>query len=121
MRIASHGWMLAWILGFLPLTIGCGDKGSASEDEDEEETDDTGGGAILDNDNDGWSALDECDDNNAAVYPGAPELCDGADNDCDGAADDDDEQGVDDGPTWYPDADEDKFGSEANAILACEQ
>ncbi|MCC7011073.1 MAG: putative metal-binding motif-containing protein [Planctomycetes bacterium] len=30
----------------------------------------------------------DCDDGNAVVYPGAPEICDGLDNDCNGVADD---------------------------------
>ena len=30
----------------------------------------------------------DCDDTNDAIYPGAPEICDGLDNDCNGTADD---------------------------------
>jgi hypothetical protein len=34
------------------------------------------------------SAGDDCDDTDAAVFPGAPEICDGKDNNCDGGHDD---------------------------------
>jgi hypothetical protein len=35
-------------------------------------------------DGDGWTYLEDCDDYNAEIYPGAPEVCDGRDSDCDG-------------------------------------
>jgi hypothetical protein len=41
-----------------------------------------------DRDHDGYMSFEDCDDNNAAVHPGARELCDGLDNDCNGLIDD---------------------------------
>ena len=36
-----------------------------------------------DADSDGWSDDLDCDDDNPAIYPGAPQVCDGVNNDCD--------------------------------------
>jgi len=75
-----------------------------------------------DHDGDGYTAPDDCDDQNANVYPGAPEVCDGQDNDCDHEVD---EEGAVDAPTWYADGDGDGFGAESgeghHAVTACEQ
>ncbi len=60
---------------------------------------------------------DDCNDADAAAYPGADEWCDAIDNDCDGEVDEVD--AVDAG-TWFADADLDGFGDDASAVLACD-
>lgn len=57
-----------------------------------------------DGDGDGVASCDgDCDDANAAIYPGAAEVCDGEDDDCDGVIDNADTLRVDLGvlPTAY--------------------
>jgi hypothetical protein len=59
----------------------------------------------------------DCDDADAAINPGAVEVCDDADNDCDDFVDDD----PTDGATYYADLDGDGYGDPAAASVACEQ
>ena len=70
-----------------------------------------------DGDRDGWSGLEDCDDEDGAVNPGAEEVCDGVDNDCDGEIDELDAAAG----TWYTDADGDGYGTDASAVTSCEQ
>ena len=53
------------------------------------------------------TATNDCDDDDRAVHPGAPEFCDGRDNDCDGVVDED----VRDIAQW-PDRDGDGYGDD---------
>ncbi|MBI5675717.1 MAG: SBBP repeat-containing protein [Nitrospirae bacterium] len=58
----------------------------------------------------------DCNDGNAAINPGATEICDGVDNDCEG--------GIDEGlptATYYRDADSDTYGDAGILINACSQ
>ena len=63
---------------------------------------------------------DDCDDGDAAINPGASELCDSVDNDCDGLVDDDDAP-VSGGSTWYSDSDGDGYGDSSSGVAACTQ
>ena len=72
--------------------------------------DDPGGDFIL-----AGGQVDDCDDEDASVYPGAPEYCDGKDNDCDEAIDEDPQ----DGTTFYPDEDGDGFGDGERPTQLC--
>lgn len=67
-----------------------------------------------DRDGDGYSLFIDPDDQDATVYPGAPELCDNKDNDGNGQVDED-------LPTYsfFLDADQDGFGDQNNRITSC--
>ena len=60
---------------------------------------------------------DDCNDGDPRAYPGAAEVCDGADNDCDGQTDEPD---ASDAATWYPDADHDGSGADSGAVAQCD-
>ncbi len=76
--------------------------------------------SVVEEDSDGDGFIheglggDDCDDYNAAIHPGADEVCDHVDQDCDGV--------VDDGltTTWYLDADSDGFGDPYTEMDDCE-
>lgn len=57
----------------------------------------------------------DCNDANAAIHPGATEVCDGVDNNCNGQID----EGVT--TTYYQDSDGDGYGNGAITMQACAQ
>jgi uncharacterized repeat protein (TIGR01451 family) len=62
----------------------------------------------------------DCDDNDAAINPGATEVCDGIDNNCSGLIDDAD-PAITGQSTWYADQDGDGLGDPNTVLLACTQ
>ena len=59
------------------------------------------------------TAGDDCNDANAAVHPGAAEVCNGVDDNCNGQTD----EGVK--TTYYHDVDNDGYGNAADPTQAC--
>jgi hypothetical protein len=71
-------------------------------------------GCIIDNDEDGFDATQDCDDENALIFPGAVESCNGFDDNCDGT--------VDEGlnfETYFIDNDADGFGTADVVEIGC--
>ncbi len=82
--------------------------------------DDSGASADVDLDGDGFFSLEDCDDQDPAVFPGAVERCNGVDDDCDGYVDDQDPS-VDGAFEYTVDGDGDGYGALDGAIeRACE-
>ncbi|MDP6931479.1 MAG: putative metal-binding motif-containing protein [Myxococcota bacterium] len=68
-------------------------------------------------DEDGVASGLDCNDDNASIFPGAEETCDGIDNNCDGEID---EIGSTGGTIWYIDFDGDGYGSDGYTVIACD-
>ncbi len=75
---------------------------------------------FADDDDDGFAACEDCDDNDENINDDGVEICDGLDNDCDGDIDDADSY-VENTTTWYGDLDGDNFGSVQSQVEACSQ
>ena len=71
---------------------------------------------IIDNDGDGVSSEEDCDDNDPNNFPGNIEICDGQDNNCDGVAD----EGLS-FLDYFADTDGDGFGDIDMHINDCSQ
>ncbi|MEL6344779.1 MAG: MopE-related protein, partial [Myxococcota bacterium] len=97
-------WKFPIAMTLLLALVGCGDNDKDSGD------------AVVDLDGDGFDSSDDCDDDDANVFPGASEVCDGIDNDCDDQVDNDPV----DGTAYYTDSDSDGFGDPSNEVISCE-
>ena len=95
------------------------DDDDVANDDDMADDDDS---AAADHDGDGFPAGEDCDDEDASVFPGAEEICDpdDVDEDCDGQADNADPEGAAGKVTVYVDDDEDGFGRPGTGTALCD-
>ena len=68
-----------------------------------------------DRDGDGFVEDEDCNDNDASIFPGSAEICDGIDNNCDDNIDEDVTA------EFYADSDGDGFGNPNISIEACSE
>ena len=144
---AGHVWDdtdcddAAWAVnpGATEICNGIDDDCDALIDDEDEDVDlSTGTLWYLDVDGDGYGLVDvvvlqcdspadhvtdatDCDDSEAAVHPGATEVCNTVDDDCDGLIDDDDpdRDARVGGREVYADTDGDGYGGAGGAFLSC--
>ena len=128
--MGSTTWWPAWAVVFSVGLSACGDKEEPNEESTEIDVCDDPVQVFRDADGDGYGdpadgletcsppsthvADDtDCDDSDAAVWPGAPEVCDGVDDDCDGLVDDEDPDiSYADSDTVPVDVDEDGYAGD---------
>ncbi len=70
----------------------------------------------VDFDGDGYPGCEDCDDADDAVFPGAADVCNGADDDCDGAVD----EAIELVEPVFPDVDGDGFGDASAPLYSCD-
>ena len=99
---------MRWVYFFsLLCAVGCDPRHSKSSDSGALSLD-----SIMDFDGDGFTADQDCDDEDPLINPGAAELCDEVDNNCDGVIDEDNPTA----PLWYADSDGDGGGDNSDAF-----
>jgi hypothetical protein len=87
-------------------------------DEDGDGVGGSAGAVVACEASDGYAAVSgDCNDSDAAIYPGADEVCNQIDDDCDGRADED----ATDATTYYADLDGDGYGSDSGTVEACDK